>query len=652
MSNRETAIRLAANGFRVFPLKPKTKRPAFRGWQRDATADAIQVFEAWPGEHAPGVVTDGYAVLDFDAKSGGLASLETLRAKLPRTLTIATPSGGFHYWFRAKPGRRLASRAYRVDKMTGRELFAFGQFRGVDVRGDGGLVVGPGATVEDAGAYRVAVDAPIAELPDELADLAETALPPVIRERGVSNGAIDDAGNIARAIVELRHSAPAVEGNGGDAHTIAVANSVMDFGISPETCADLMLEHWNARCEPPWDVDRLAYKVDSAARSRRRPIGCHNADDVFDGIEGLPPEPRTPAIPAKLLLFMRDLSAPAVIADRERDLVRGLLGRVSFAVLYGDSGAGKSFLALDLSYALALGEPWQGRKVTRTAVLYVCAEGLDGFKGRALAIAKTRGDAGDWFAMLAIPVLLTKTEKGAQGLAVIVEAVRQLRAASGAETVAVIIDTLARVQAGGDENKVEDMMNFVEHRANEIQKQATAAVVVVHHTNKAGVIRGSSALYAAADLVLRADHDKAKGRRELAAEKVKDGKEGKLCTYQLVDVHLGDMADGEAVNSCVVKVGAPPAKRECVALARELLAKAIDSDVRLSPNNKAANFAAKWLAEHQTDTDFSLEEFAEAVLSLEASGYLSREEYAGRDKNRKYIRYALAGDEAFRDWQH
>jgi hypothetical protein len=655
MTNKDIAAALACAGFKVFPLKPfdgvdlqKAKRPLKTGWQAAATDDAMEVLSTWPSEtHAPGVRTDGLAVLDIDVKSGGLASLERLRPMLPRTFTVRTPSGGFHYVYRTNAGRRLASRAFK-DRGAGKKTYAFGDFDGVDVRAEGGLVVGPGATVDGKLFYEVIDDAPIAELPDELADLADTALPPIVRERGATVGNIDSPINIEMAIKELQASKGSIEGQGGDSHLIAVANSALDWGVSPETLVDLMTVHWNPRCQGPWEVDELHYKVASAARSRRNPIGCRSVAGIFEALDGA----------TSLLRFPRDLSAEALMHDRARDQVRGLLGRRGLHVLYGDSGAGKSFIALDLAWALAAGKDWNGRKVNRTAVLYVCAEGEDGFKARVIAARQKHGDVGDWFAMLAVQITLGRhktdnVDLGALGVATVVQAVAELREATGAENVLVVLDTLARVASGNDENKVEDMMHFIGDRVSKgIQGPAECASLIVHHTNKNGVIRGSTALYAAADLVLRAECDKSKTppARSLIAEKVKDGREGKICDYILEDVLLGVMPDGEEFGSCVVRVVAPPKRRRCEAVALEIITAAIESGVNLSPSAKSANYAPKYCVENQGERDFSPDDYQGAITDLEAATLLAREEY--KSNGRACVRYVTANnDAAFRHVQ-
>lgn len=85
----------------------------------------------------------------------------------------------------------------------------------------------------------------------------------------------DTPENIAKATAWLVNDAPiAVQGEGGDLQAVRVANVLGDFGLTRETALGLLLEHWNERCDPPWDDQELRVKVWSAYRSRQNAIGC------------------------------------------------------------------------------------------------------------------------------------------------------------------------------------------------------------------------------------------------------------------------------------------------------------------------------------------------------------------------------------------
>ena len=63
--------------------------------------------------------------------------------------------------------------------------------------------------------------------------------------------------------------------------------------------------------------------------------------------------------------------------------VRGVLPATGLAALYGPSGSGKSFLALDLACSIVEGARWFDCRVEAAPVVYICLEGEAGFKLRA-----------------------------------------------------------------------------------------------------------------------------------------------------------------------------------------------------------------------------------------------------------------------------
>lgn len=70
---------------------------------------------------------------------------------------------------------------------------------------------------------------------------------------------------VRRAVKYLEDRAPvAVEGENGDQTTFKVAANLHDMGISEPRAFELMLKHYNGRCEPSWEADALKQKVQNA----------------------------------------------------------------------------------------------------------------------------------------------------------------------------------------------------------------------------------------------------------------------------------------------------------------------------------------------------------------------------------------------------
>ena len=100
-----------------------SSKPTLRAW-----------LETWP-QASVGVVTgrsSDLIVVDIDPRNGGdesLARLEQEVGPLPETVAVATGGGGRHLYFH-HPGGSIRNRALRM-------------YRGIDLKGDGGIVVAP-----------------------------------------------------------------------------------------------------------------------------------------------------------------------------------------------------------------------------------------------------------------------------------------------------------------------------------------------------------------------------------------------------------------------------------------------------------------------------------------------------------------------------
>jgi archaellum biogenesis ATPase FlaH/DNA-binding MarR family transcriptional regulator len=168
-----------------------------------------------------------------------------------------------------------------------------------------------------------------------------------------------------------------------------------------------------------------------------------------------------------------------------RWLIDGEIPDQSLMVLYGDSGAGKSFVALD--YALRLAN--NGR-----VVLYVATEGLRGYSKRSAAWAAYHG--------CRVPSkLLFYTDRfnlmDAGALATLADHLKTVAPAL------IVVDTLAMSMIGADENSSRDMGHAL-NGCRRLIDSLGATVLLVHHSGKASAWeRGSSALRGNADVMMR-----------------------------------------------------------------------------------------------------------------------------------------------------
>jgi hypothetical protein len=226
-------------------------------------------------------------------------------------------------------------------------------------------------------------------------------------------------------------------------------------------------------------------------------------------------------------------------------LVQGLLQKQSLSVLYGPSGEGKSFVALDLAASIGAGTDWHGRKVQQGPVVYVVAEGGRGIVRRIEAWTDTNDTDTDSFFIVPEPVQMSDP-KHRSALAEQIEI-------HGLNPSLVVFDTFARCFVGGDENSAGDVGKFIAGVQEVQRKVGGTAVLIVHHTGKTDLEmeRGSSALRAAADtmLLLR----KKDGHLTLTCNKQKDGDVGEPVHLQLQEVELELDNEGERVRSCVVQ---------------------------------------------------------------------------------------------------
>lgn len=475
-----------------------------------------------------GIHCEGLAVIDVDVNKGGNDALEQLRIlyDLPATLCTRTPTGGSHLFFKLPEGHA------GVPNSVGR-LGA-----GLDVRSTGGYVVAPGSVVA-AGAYEFEhPGVAIAEAPDWL--VSKLGHP---RPKASPAADLPDAPDalLERARGWLRDAAPAVEGQGGDARTFAVACGLRDLGVAQGQALGLLLEDWNDRCSPPWTPADLTVRVENAYCYATGDPGSKAAspEDFPLIAPGDIPQISPKAIPA--------LQSLAQFANREQVTagyaVKGLLQRASYAEAFGAPGEGKTFIALDAAYHVAAGKPWMGRKVHGGPALYLAYEGTGGMVKRAKALRQHYG-AKDVPLYIVGAAFNLREKTGRKELGALMLDIPN-------KPVLIVIDTFARALMGGDENSAQDVGAFNSAVAALIESTG-ACVLIVHHSgkDKSKGARGSSALLGALDTEIEIDAG------QVVARKQRDIEVSEPIGFKLTPLVVGLDADGDETTSCIVEQAA------------------------------------------------------------------------------------------------
>lgn len=209
-------------------------------------------------------------------------------------------------------------------------------------------------------------------------------------------------------------------------------------------------------------------------------------------------------------------------------LVKQILGRRDLVMAYGAPASGKTFVVIDLIFAICLGKTWAGRFEPDKPlnVAYCAGEGVSGLAGRFQAAAEFYGVAQipnfTFFADVPQLFIDSKSTEATESILQFVVEWKARQDAGEAEPLDVlVIDTFHSATAGADENSAQHAGQVVKV-LRAATKVLDCAVVLVHHSNKAGTgERGSSALRGAMDTMIEV---KQIGNRfGIECAKLKDG---------------------------------------------------------------------------------------------------------------------------------
>ncbi len=237
----------------------------------------------------------------------------------------------------------------------------------------------------------------------------------------------------------------------------------------------------------------------------------------------------------------------AEIAERAPPewLVEELLPKTDLAMIYGAPSSGKSFVALDLAFAIAHGFTWFNRKTEAGPVVWIAAEAAGAMRNRARAYAQARGiDPVTTDLRVVEQTLSLMNQEDVSALTdVLVEVMPKL----------IIVDTLAAASGGANENSGEDM-NVVLTNCRNIHEMTGALVLLIHHSGKDASrgARGWSGLHAAvrAEFTVTHNADGDSPIRVLTVTKQNEGIAGVKLPFKLNVVALEWDDD---VSSCVIE---------------------------------------------------------------------------------------------------
>ena len=371
-ANRGAAIALAIRGVRVFPCNPD-KTPKVAAWEEKATSNSLMTEATWQSDapSLPGLPAggNGFVVFDADRKFGGPDGVEAFHSlcathcvDLATAFVVETPSTGRHFYFRSE--------------------IAYGNSRGslpdgIDVRGVGGYVIAPGATLPDGRSYRViggSLDA-VPALPDALAGLLRPKRPTVTpephlepaadavtdRERAFANAALAD---------EVAKLSAMREGSGRN-HALNVASHSMgtmagwiDLNVAASALYEASVANGYVAKDGASAAKGTIESGINAGMNKPRHLISESAPDidisamVVNGIAAFKRKHSKPIPAANGKRTVTLLQGSQIAEEAVTWIWDGYLPSGKLTLLAGAGGTGKSTIAFNIAATITNGGLW------------------------------------------------------------------------------------------------------------------------------------------------------------------------------------------------------------------------------------------------------------------------------------------------------
>ena len=481
-------------------------------WGEISLGDAVPRAEPGAGvgiKTGAAPLGSGYIVVDVDTPE---ANAWVAEQDSGPTYTVRT-GRGWQYYF-VHPGFPVKNSASALHE-------------GVDIRGDGGFVVAAGSPHKSGNAYVVAVDVDPVACPLWLLSWLQTHAR-AAEIRSYPGDVTDPTELCYRKETYARYLAteatprgPANRGRGDELLFRAVQRGAYDLTLPAEVVLRLVRAHYDPRCSPMWGdelEERVMHKCHSAkttsTRARVEPwpqemaavLSRTPASVAAAAVRGLG-GPKTKAAvgatsddapdsvddPTFGFKIFNDWASTPIPPDF---LVTDFLIESMVHMIFAEPGVCKSWVALSLANAVADGTPWLEKKpVKQGRVLYIDYEdGQNTVHGR---LTKLQGmqQAREDLHYLWQPGALD----GDEAVGIWRRIAKYIK---HHDVKLLIIDTLNGAQSGDtDENDVgaATMLKTAGSVANELN----VTVLIIHHANKAGDMRGTSAFKSNVDTAFR-----------------------------------------------------------------------------------------------------------------------------------------------------
>lgn len=526
LTKAEAALTYASWGWHVIPVVPNGKIPATQHGVKDATTDANQIAIWWAQNPNFNIgiaagAKSGIVVFDVDPRNGGdesWAKWVESNGAVPDGPMQLTAGGGQHHIATYDPEIRSCK---LVD--------------GVDLLADGRYFVAYPSTIESRSYHWEASSDPF----DGIAPFTIPAPWSASIKKPIPKAATSESGLI--------------QGSRNNGLT-ALGGAMRRYGMTEaEIMAALSIAN-ETRCEIPLPSSELSQIVRSVCRydpesdlAADTGLGSDAAESILDAAKAAGQE----------YYFTRAssyLGQPAPL----RWLIKNWLPDSSVNMVYGESGAGKTFLTLDMACCIASGQPWHGHKTKAGVVVYMAGEGNYGLRQRVTAWCRQNqiSDLDN--------LLISNKAVDIDSPAIAAQIINAIREITTLDVAAIFIDTVNN-HMSGDENSAKDTRNML-NACQIVSRALNSSICLNHHTGHSidskNRARGSSAWKASLDasiLVMKVDNS-----IEVSCTKMKDAEPPAAFFGKLSSVDLGWLdEDGETITGAVFTLeDNPPTKRD------------------------------------------------------------------------------------------